>query len=78
MLMTVDAQLIESAYQVGRGRGTSLAAGYYVSPDGGTVFVQNPNSPEGVFVGVVGGFGDLPGDYLHFDMSDALAAPVDA
>jgi hypothetical protein len=71
--MSVDAELISQAYERGRDRGTSLALGYYVSPDGQTIFCQNPNSPEGRFVGAVGGFSDLPEDYLHFDMSEALA-----
>ena len=46
-----SAELILEAYRVGRGRGTSLSLGYYLSIDNKAFFCQNPNNSDGVIVG---------------------------
>lgn len=71
--MPLNQDLVKNAYSVGRSRNVSLSIGYFVSPDGQTIFCQNPNSFQGVFVGKDSGFGDCPSKFVRFDMSEALA-----
>lgn len=72
--MTLMYELVKKAYEIGRGRGVSLAQGYSVSKDGTTVFALNPNSPDGVYITVDGvvAFGEPNPDFILFDMSEAL------
>ena len=51
MMIKVNASLVKEAYNVGRGRGTSLSLGYAITPCGTAIFCRNPNSPDGIVVG---------------------------
>lgn len=71
MDLGIERSLLDAAYERGSKRGVSLSMGYYVSPDKQTIFCENPNSPEGIFVGADEGFGEMPDNYSRFDMYDA-------
>ncbi len=68
----MNPELVIKAYLVGRNRGTSLSLGYFISPDGESIFCRNPNSPDGVMVGDTSNIFNST-TFKHFDMSDALS-----
>ena len=64
---------IDSAYYIGVDRGSSLSLGYFASPDGQSIFVQNPNDGSGV---IVNGLSSVyvhrkPDNFVNFDMFEA-------
>jgi len=66
--------LINKAYAVGESRGTSLATGYYIAPNGRSIFCQNPNSEGGVHIwgGKTYHEDKVNPQWIPFDMSWAL------
>ena len=64
---------IDNAYYIGVKRGSSLSLDYFASPDGQSIFVQNPNDGSGV---IVNGLSSVyvhcrPGNFVNFDMYTA-------
>jgi hypothetical protein len=64
--------LTVKAYEEGLRQQTPVARGYYLSPDGNSVFCQTLGSPRGVVVGAdAGNYTGIPEGYTHFNMSKA-------
>ena len=68
---------LDSAYYIGVDWGANFNIDYFASPDGQSVFVNNPNDGGGV---IVNGLSSVyvprrPGNFVNFNMYEARSQP---